>query len=123
FAVHVNAERSSNCIAGCVSWLFNVRRHFLLLLFLGVAAVCVLLWFSASPLPSTTAGAFGFDLALAIVALLVFHELGHAAACRALGIRIDGFGAGVYLIFPALFTKLSLISELDQRGRIIAYSG
>lgn len=57
-----------------------------------------------------------------IVVVLALHELGHGAAAHALGIRIDTIGAGVYLLFPALFTRLSLVTLLSPYERVIVYA-
>lgn len=55
--------------------------------------------------------------------LLLWHEAGHCAAARRLGIRVDGMGAGLYLVFPAFFSSISLIDLLPTREKIIVYSG
>jgi hypothetical protein len=62
-------------------------------------------------------------LYLGLVAILLWHEIGHCATARRLGIRVDGIGAGVYLIFPALFSKVSLVTLLSRRERMIVYAG
>ncbi|TNB75780.1 hypothetical protein FHJ30_03890 [Arthrobacter sp. BB-1] len=61
-------------------------------------------------------------LLLGIFALLtagaVFHELGHATACRYGGARPGVIGVGVYLVFPALFTNVTDSYRLGRGGRI-----
>ncbi|MFF4648615.1 hypothetical protein [Streptomyces sp. NPDC001380] len=57
-------------------------------------------------------------LLLAVFALtvgsLLFHEFGHASACRYGGARPGCIGCGVYLIWPALYTD---VTDIYRRGR------
>jgi putative peptide zinc metalloprotease protein len=56
-------------------------------------------------------------LALAVVSLL-FHECGHAAACRYGGARPGIIGVGFYVIWPAFFTNVTDTYRLGRAGRI-----
>jgi len=47
-----------------------------------------------------------------------FHEFGHAAACRYSGARPGAVGAGVYLIWPVLYTNVTDAYRLDRTGRL-----
>jgi Zn-dependent protease len=62
-----------------------------------------------------------FSQYVQVVLILFWHELGHAAAARKMGIRIDGFGAGIFLVFPSLFTKLSMVSRLDPEKKSVVF--
>ena len=53
-----------------------------------------------------------------VLASLVFHELGHAAACRYGGGRPGTMGIGVYLVWPAFYTDVTDAYRLDRRGRL-----
>src|SRR5581483_9134770 len=44
---------------------------------------------------------------LVVVAAAGFHELGHAAALRYAGGRVNTMGAGFYLVYPAFYTDVS----------------
>jgi putative peptide zinc metalloprotease protein len=61
-------------------------------------------------------------LLLGVFALLtagaVFHELGHAAACRYGGAKPGVIGVGLYLVFPAFFTNVTDSYRLGRTGRI-----
>ena len=58
-------------------------------------------------------------LLLAVVAASVlFHELGHAAACRYSGGRPGAIGLGLYLVYPALFTDVTDAQRLGRSGRL-----
>ncbi len=58
-------------------------------------------------------------LAVVLLALSgVFHELGHAAACRYSGGRPGAAGVGLYLCWPVFYTNVTDAYRLDRRGRI-----
>jgi putative peptide zinc metalloprotease protein len=48
----------------------------------------------------------------------LFHECGHAAACRYGGARPGRIGAGLYVMWPALFTNVTDSYRLGRGGRI-----
>jgi putative peptide zinc metalloprotease protein len=47
-----------------------------------------------------------------------FHEFGHAAGCRYSGARPGVVGAGVYLIWPVLYTNVTDTYRLGRAGRL-----
>jgi putative peptide zinc metalloprotease protein len=61
-------------------------------------------------------------LALALFPLLivsfVFHECGHATACRFSGARPGRIGIGIYLIWPAFYTDVTDSYRLSRAGRL-----
>jgi putative peptide zinc metalloprotease protein len=61
-------------------------------------------------------------LGLALLAMtmlsLVFHECGHAAACRYGGARAGRIGVGIYLVWPAFFTDVTDSYRLSKTGRL-----
>jgi putative peptide zinc metalloprotease protein len=48
----------------------------------------------------------------------IFHEFGHAAGCRYSGARPGAVGAGIYLIWPVLFTNVTDAYRLNRTGRL-----
>jgi putative peptide zinc metalloprotease protein len=56
-------------------------------------------------------------LGLAVLSLL-FHECGHAAACRYGGARPGIIGMGFFVIWPAFFTNVTDTYRLGRAGRI-----
>jgi putative peptide zinc metalloprotease protein len=71
--------------------------------------------------------AFGYVLLHPLLLLLViglsllsmlFHECGHAAACRYGGARPGVIGVGFYVIWPAFFTNVTDAYRLGRGGRI-----
>jgi putative peptide zinc metalloprotease protein len=52
------------------------------------------------------------------VASMVFHEFGHAAACRYGGARPGVIGVGFYVIWPAFYTNVTDTYRLGRGGRI-----
>ena len=56
-------------------------------------------------------------LGVAMLSML-FHECGHAAACRYGGARPGVIGMGFYVIWPAFFTNVTDAYRLGRAGRI-----
>ncbi|MFS2293069.1 MAG: hypothetical protein FWJ90_10240 [Actinomadura sp.] len=50
----------------------------------------------------------------------VFHEFGHAAACRYGGVRPGVMGCGIYIVWPAFFTDITESYRLGRAGRLRA---
>lgn len=48
----------------------------------------------------------------------LFHEIGHATACRYGGAKPGVVGAGVYFIWPVFYTRVTDAYRLDRRGRL-----
>ena len=48
----------------------------------------------------------------------IFHECGHATACRYGGGRPGRIGVGIYLIFPSFFTDVTDSYRLGRAGRL-----
>jgi putative peptide zinc metalloprotease protein len=53
-----------------------------------------------------------------VLASGVFHELGHATACRVGGARPGAIGAGLYLVMPALYSDVTDSYRLPRSGRV-----
>lgn len=49
---------------------------------------------------------------------LLFHEFGHAAACRYSGARPGRIGVGIYLVWPVFFTDVTDSYRLPRAGRL-----
>jgi putative peptide zinc metalloprotease protein len=49
---------------------------------------------------------------------VAFHECGHAAACRYGGAKPGAIGAGIYVIWPALYTDVTDAYRLGRAGRL-----
>ncbi|MBV9026005.1 MAG: hypothetical protein JO362_19950 [Streptomycetaceae bacterium] len=52
------------------------------------------------------------------VGSLVFHEFGHASACRYGGARPGCIGCGLFLIWPSLYTDVTDVYRIGRTGRI-----
>jgi putative peptide zinc metalloprotease protein len=52
------------------------------------------------------------------LASLLFHEFGHASACRYGGARPGVIGFGLYLIWPSLYTDVTDAYRLSRAGRL-----
>jgi putative peptide zinc metalloprotease protein len=53
-----------------------------------------------------------------LLASTLFHELGHAAACRAGGAKPGTIGVAVYVVYPAFFTDVTDSYRLGRAGRV-----
>jgi putative peptide zinc metalloprotease protein len=52
------------------------------------------------------------------VASLVFHEFGHASACRYGGAQPGCIGCGLFLIWPSMYTDVTDVYRLGRSGRL-----
>lgn len=57
------------------------------------------------------------------LAILFFHELGHASAAFSYGIQPKDIGFGLYFIFPVFFTNVTAAWELNTLKRTIVNIG
>jgi putative peptide zinc metalloprotease protein len=63
--------------------------------------------------PAYLLGAFGL-----LASATLFHEFGHATACRYGGGKPGAIGAGVYMMFPAFYTDVTDSYRLTRRARL-----
>lgn len=63
--------------------------------------------------PLRTLGVLGLMACSAL-----FHEFGHAAACRYGGARPGAIGAGIYLIWPVFYSDVTDCYRLSRSGRL-----
>jgi putative peptide zinc metalloprotease protein len=120
FRTAVLPERVTWIIGGLFSWLFQP-----LIATLVIATVLISeAWLLATQSLDTalrhtilTPGSILLVLALA-VASCVFHEFGHAAACRYSGVRPGVMGCGIYLVWPAFYTDITDSYRLGKAGRL-----
>jgi putative peptide zinc metalloprotease protein len=59
-----------------------------------------------------------FVLFGAAVTSMLFHEFGHAAASRYGGARPGAIGAGIFVVWPALYTDVTETYRLGRAGRL-----
>ncbi|MFJ6053684.1 hypothetical protein [Streptomyces sp. NPDC092307] len=52
------------------------------------------------------------------IASLLFHEFGHASACRYGGAQPGAIGCGLYLIWPSMFTDVTDVYRIGRKGRL-----
>lgn len=118
-------ERPSNFLAAIVAPLLVWRKFWLEFGLLAVLAVLLSVWSAVltppPPLSRPTWEVLSLHY-LILVCILGWHELGHLAAVNRAGLRVDGLGGGFYLIFPALFSNISLIVLAPYRDRMKIYA-
>lgn len=49
----------------------------------------------------------------------LFHEIGHASACKHFGLKHGGIGFGLYLNFPVLYTDVTEVWKLNRKQRCV----
>ncbi|MEV0962171.1 hypothetical protein AB0J25_06055 [Streptomyces sp. NPDC049910] len=113
-------ERQVARIAQALSWLHRPPVVVLVI----IAALCVDVWLFA------VHGAIGpvlqvleqpvlmLAVFVLIVASLVFHEFGHASACRYGGALPGSIGCGLFLIWPSMYTEVTDVYRIGRAGRI-----
>ena len=81
--------------------------------------ICEILFFTRDlGVIRTLSGADGWTVALVLGLFILnsmFHEFGHAAACRHFGADNGGVGFGLYISFPVFYTDVSDIWRLTRR--------
>lgn len=102
------------------SFLFRKTVMFPLMIAVLAADICFfcitdnLLTFNGSANAYMVIGMLIFMMASSL-----FHELGHASACKHFGIRHGGIGFGLYLNFPVLYTDVTEVWRLRRTDRCI----
>ncbi|MEU2114023.1 M50 family metallopeptidase [Streptomyces sp. NPDC019507] len=113
-------ERQVARIAKALAWLHRPPVVILVL----AAALCVDIWLFAvhgaiAPvLQVLEQPVLMLAVFVLIVASLVFHEFGHASACRYGGARPGSIGCGLFLIWPSMYTEVTDVYRIGRAGRI-----
>ncbi|MGW2865187.1 hypothetical protein [Streptomyces sp. NPDC001205] len=107
-------------IARSLAWLHSPTAVALVL----AAAVAMDVWFFAffgavEPVLEVLDQPVLILVAFALtVASLVFHEFGHASACKYGGARPGCIGCGLFLIWPSLYTDVTDVYRIGRAGRL-----
>ena len=113
-------ERRTARIAGSLTWLH--RKPVVALVLLAAVAMDVWLFGFYGAITPVLGVLDQPVLMLAVFALtvvsLVFHEFGHASACRYGGARPGCIGCGLYLIWPSMYTDVTDVYRIGRAGRI-----
>ncbi|MBX9643126.1 MAG: M50 family metallopeptidase, partial [Novosphingobium sp.] len=116
-SITVAPEPVANRLGQTFAWLVPGRHVLPVAITTNLMAVGI-----ALTSPSHTASAPHWAVYIAIWVIVLWHELGHAAAAARTGIRTDGIGVGFYLIFPVMLTKVSMIAILPRDERIAVFA-
>ena len=120
-AKDIISEGIANIIGAAFARLIPRERFITSFLLLSAFALALGIAAHSMPrlpeLPGTVPSGFVLQL-LIFFTIVLWHELGHMAAARKLGIRVDSVGIGTYIIIPALFTRVSMLALLPRSGRI-----
>ncbi len=117
-------ELLSSEVIGWVTPLLKSLFHPVLMVIVSIVALAMdtrfFVWNNALDITMGTMNFYAIVCLLFFLALSsLFHEFGHAAACRYFGIGHGGVGFGLYLNFPVFYTDVSRTWELARRQRCI----
>ncbi|TDC66367.1 hypothetical protein E1200_16860 [Actinomadura sp. GC306] len=122
FKVAVCPERVTWFIAGLFSWLFRP-----VIVAVAVAAIigCEVWLLTSQSIADALQQTLLVPVSILLIMALgvlscVFHEFGHAAACRYGGVRPGVMGCGIYLVWPAFYTDITESYRLGRGGRLRA---
>jgi len=117
FRVRLLSTHLVDSLASRLGWMFGASG--LLVCSLSVVGAVALAWVNSDSLHMPIGhSALPAGLALFILSA-VFHELGHATACRRYGLSAPAIGFTVYLIFPALYVDATESWKLTRSQRIV----
>lgn len=124
FKIGLVPPEAVKSIASKFSFLFRPRFASLLLFLILISEI---LFFTSDlgiihSLSGTSAYVIGGVIGLFVLCSL-FHETGHAAACRYFGIENGGIGFGLYISFPVFYTDVTNVWQLSRKQRIIVNIG
>jgi putative peptide zinc metalloprotease protein len=103
-------------------WLLSRSGFYMTLLILTADLGLIQLLFFRNELTPLLAGFHPDAAAILIFAVYFlvntfFHELGHAAACRKSGVRVNHMGLLLYYLVPAFFCDVSEIYKVNDRKK------
>src|SRR5450830_1579699 len=87
-----------------------------------VTALTLLIFLYVKPFGSVVYGSSLLTPLLVFLSIL-FHEIGHAAACYAMGAKPGRIGFGINGVFPTFFTDVSDIWTRGRKERMIVDAG
>ncbi|WP_155884852.1 hypothetical protein [Actinomadura flavalba] len=120
YRMSVAPEKATWFIGGVFSWLF---RPPVVVLMVTAFVCCEIYLFGTQSMGDALRHVLLAPLTILLVlglaiASCVFHEVGHATACRYSGVRPGVMGCGIYLVWPAFYTDITESYRLGRAGRI-----
>jgi putative peptide zinc metalloprotease protein len=114
------SERTVNAGARLFTWLHAPPVKYVVLA--TVALFDFWLFFLHGIAGGLRSAIYSPELLLAVLGSVVvatlFHEFGHASACRYSGARPGVMGVGLYLVWPAFYCDVTDAYRLDRSGRL-----
>jgi putative peptide zinc metalloprotease protein len=121
FEIELLSAKTIGSLSSLLKGLF-FRRVLLLCIFLIVSLEFIFFLYqdSFSNLSFSKVGIFEIaGIIFLYILSSLFHETGHAAACKYFNIEHGGIGLGLYLNFPVFYTDVSNVWKLKRKQRII----
>lgn len=111
----------SSEITKYIYWMFNTKYFFILFALLGILTYTIFIFLLMENLDFlhkiTILDIISVFILMGIA--LIFHELGHIAACDKFGIKHGNIGFGFYLLCPVMYADITEVWRLPKRSRII----
>lgn len=124
FKIGLFTPQAVKSMASRLSFLFQPRFASLLVLLILIGEI--LFFTSDLSIIHSLSGANAYVIA-GVLGLFImcsmFHELGHAAACRHFGVENGGIGFGLYISFPVFYTDVTNVWQLTRKQRLVVNVG
>lgn len=106
-------------LADTIKWLFQPSLFWITFVGLIIFSIYITFFFeTATDSESLEIKVVPFFLWYFVT--IIFHELGHVAACKKFTGKNGGMGIGIYIIYPVFFSNISAIWHATKREKIIA---
>lgn len=122
FSFDLIPEHNVRPFSSALAFLFNKR----LVLVVSACFLLAELFIFARTLRAIQISFHPWDLLLfygAIIAIALFHELGHAAACRRFECPHGNIGFALYFIYPVFYTDVTKVWRLPRLKRAVVDLG
>lgn len=111
----------SSKITKYIYWMFNPKYFFISFALLGILTYILFIFLLMENLEFlnniTISDIICIFFLMGIA--LIFHELGHIAACDRFGIKHGNIGFGFYLLCPVMYADITEVWRLSKKDRII----
>jgi len=104
-----------------LKFLFNEKMFVFTLLILTVVNTTYFITFDGYEIQE--AGYLFIPITIGVIFLSIIHEVGHSTASYAYGIMPKEVGFCFYFIFPAFYTDMNSLWQLNAKKRVIANLG
>jgi putative peptide zinc metalloprotease protein len=102
------------------SWLFQQKKfYFLSLIMITFNVFLFVYFFDKETIFNSLSPQAIFTISILTLFGVIFHEFGHASACREFKVEHGGIGFGLYMFRPVFYADVSDAWRLNKEKRII----